>query len=490
MESAEKTTQSEQQSNKHEHMQCFEERLDLLYSLAGTTSTISIASATTVFALFYLQGSSPGLWLWYLCVLAATCARFLQFHSYSHHPARLSKQGWYRLNMITGVFAGAAWGLLPLHDVSGQHVAMLGFELIFPTFLATGAITSYSIFHRQYTAFCLALFPTLIVSYFFMNGTGSAPMFIAFIFVLGGLLSMAKRFENNVLENMLSSAHLQRVNAELSKTNQKLAEHHALQDQEQELAAHVYARLTQVASSPSAKFRSWNEPMGKFSGDLILFADGPRDTYYAMLGDFTGHGLPAALGAVPTANIFQAMAQKGLPVGEIAKELHSKLSDLLPTGYFCCAVILEWLPAHSRLHFWNGGLPSIIVQSKNGELIEYPSDTVPLGVGGRDLYQDVTKTIDLLEHDRVLIFSDGVIEAMAINGKLWGKQNLIDCLKRSMEDEFCLTKMQNELHAFTQDAPPSDDISVIELLNLSPEKIHERSANKAADPPSEKTTLV
>ncbi|MFT4797529.1 MAG: serine phosphatase RsbU (regulator of sigma subunit) [Candidatus Azotimanducaceae bacterium] len=48
--------------------------------------------------------------------------------------------------------------------------------------------------------------------------------------------------------------------------------------------------------------------MGGFSGDLILSAPTSRETLFVMLGDFTGHGLPAALGALPVSQQFQVLA--------------------------------------------------------------------------------------------------------------------------------------------------------------------------------------
>ena len=49
----------------------------------------------------------------------------------------------------------------------------------------------------------------------------------------------------------------------------------------------------------SERLRAYISPMTGFSGDMILTADAPGGGLVAMLGDFTGHGLPAALGALP-----------------------------------------------------------------------------------------------------------------------------------------------------------------------------------------------
>ena len=81
--------------------------------------------------------------------------------------------------------------------------------------------------------------------------------------------------------------------------------------------------------------------MGSLSGDLTQTGRGPDGQIYVLLADFTGHGLPAALGALPASSVFLAMAHKGLSVEGIAAELNRKLYQLLPIGYFCCAVVVE-----------------------------------------------------------------------------------------------------------------------------------------------------
>ena len=41
-----------------------------------------------------------------------------------------------------------------------------------------------------------------------------------------------------------------------------------------------------------------------FNGDLVLTAPAPNGGVYVLAGDFTGHGLSAAIGSLPVTEIF------------------------------------------------------------------------------------------------------------------------------------------------------------------------------------------
>ena len=47
-------------------------------------------------------------------------------------------------------------------------------------------------------------------------------------------------------------------------------------------------------------------PMALFNGDVLLADISPTGSLMVLLGDFTGHGLPAAIGSMPLASIFMA----------------------------------------------------------------------------------------------------------------------------------------------------------------------------------------
>ena len=445
------------------------QRVDLMFKTARTASALAAFSVLVSFGVFAYQGTSPALWFWLCAVLVTNVGRFVMFNAYEYHKQRKPLAFWLRAHMTTGVLTGLAWGLLPLHPVDNLPLAFQTLVLIIPTFIATGAINAYGIIMPQYRAFLAAIFLSLIGSHMWQSGAHALLTDVVFIFVAGGLLRMAQHFQSGLTDALDAQVRLQRTNEVLATTNEALARQQAQAEQEQALATHVYRQLVSGSDHKASCVRTWTQAVSHFSGDLALVTRGPHGHVYFMLGDFTGHGLPAALGAVPTAGIFLAMAHKGMTVDFIAQELHKRLSTLLPVGYFCCASIGEFNPASGSLKLWNGGLPPTLIRRHGSARVEeYRSEHLPLAVGDVDL--PFSKTLvhtTLAPHDALYVFSDGLIEATNTDGEPWGMDRLKATLEHDAVGDSRIDVLRDTLNAFVGGHAPADDVSLIELHPVS-----------------------
>ncbi|RLA04362.1 MAG: fused response regulator/phosphatase, partial [Gammaproteobacteria bacterium] len=73
---------------------------------------------------------------------------------------------------------------------------------------------------------------------------------------------------------------------------------------EQEAAKKVFDNIAHSGNIEQSNIRYLLSPMSVFNGDLLLCAKAPSGSHHIMLCDFTGHGLPAAIGVMPVADIF------------------------------------------------------------------------------------------------------------------------------------------------------------------------------------------
>ena len=129
---------------------------------------------------------------------------------------------------------------------------------------------------------------------------------------------------NETLLNAKIKAHqrIRELNDELNNKNVELTELYQQQKEELVLARHVY-EVALGQNVQSDRLRAFIAPMTGFSGDMIRTADAPGGGLVAMLGDFTGHGLPAALGALPVSQLFHELSAKGEPVEVIAQRMNA-----------------------------------------------------------------------------------------------------------------------------------------------------------------------
>lgn len=131
---------------------------------------------------------------------------------------------------------------------------------------------------------------------------------------------------------------LHRVTAE---QHDALEQYQLTSEEEMRLARHVFDRATSGSSSHGACIRYLGWSVGRWSGDFLIQAQTPSGRIHAMLGDFTGHGLAAAVGTLPAADTFRVMTKKDFPIDAIAAEISSKLRASLPMGYFCAAALVS-----------------------------------------------------------------------------------------------------------------------------------------------------
>lgn len=248
---------------------------------------------------------------------------------------------------------------------------------------------------------------------------------------------------------------LERRNTELDRLHGNLL-------REQQLAERVFHNIVHRASLDVQGIRHHISPAALFNGDLLLVARRPFGGLLVMLGDFTGHGLPAAVGAVPVSELFYAMAAKGYSIAEIVSEVNRKLKSILPAELFLAACFVEIDAQRSRLAVWNGGLPDVLIRPPaGGTLRRLPSTHLPIGVVANDRLETGVVFVDYRPGDRIYLYTDGVPETPDADGKRFGQERIEDALRAIDSEPFdCLW---DRLARFRADAGQVDDIILLEL---------------------------
>ena len=233
--------------------------------------------------------------------------------------------------------------------------------------------------------------------------------------------------------------------------------------QEVRLAQHMFERVIRRSPDDVDFLRHWMVTAGHFSGDLLIYERTPAGQLHILMGDFTGHGLAAAVGALPTADVFFAMTRKGFPIGEIAAEMNRKLNDLLPIGHFCAATLLRLTPLLRELEVWSGGQPPLLMLDDAGHVAgEVPSFHFPLGVVAASRFDAATLVFPLERIRYVVLCSDGLLEAQNARGEIFGNDGLHGALAASRAgDGHVLQNIKSGLVDFLDGMEPHDDVSLL-----------------------------
>ncbi|EGU46101.1 response regulator [Vibrio ichthyoenteri ATCC 700023] len=201
-------------------------------------------------------------------------------------------------------------------------------------------------------------------------------------------------------------------------------------------------------------------PSTIFNGDLIVVANRPHGGVYVMIADATGHGLPAAISAIPATRAFFSMALKGLSLGEIVTEMNEVLGRFLPSGMMLAASIFEVRANGFEVSWWGGGLPDGYILDEDGKILRrLVSKHMPLGVLSTNEFETNLVHLKLEPNQKIVAYTDGVTEASNEKGDLFGQDRLESALQRG---DSAIPKLYESVRQFSHRIT-DDDLSILSM---------------------------
>lgn len=154
-------------------------------------------------------------------------------------------------------------------------------------------------------------------------------------------------------------------------------------------------------------------PMDKVGGDYYDYfeAEGYCDFFMA---DVSGHGVPGALIASILKMSMQYCHLSHQSISDILTNMDQAVSERGALGMFATAVILRLFPKEAKFTYSNAGHhPLLIHRRANDTFIELSTPGTPLGINfdfKKLAYLEVEFQLEI--GDRIILFTDGIIEAV------------------------------------------------------------------------------
>ncbi|MGX5174547.1 ATP-binding SpoIIE family protein phosphatase [Aliikangiella sp. IMCC44653] len=246
--------------------------------------------------------------------------------------------------------------------------------------------------------------------------------------------------------------------------------------QEQEAAKKIFNNIAHRGCLAAENINYHLSPMSIFNGDLLLAAETPMGGMRLMLADFTGHGLPAAIGAMPTSEIFYGMTKKGFAIQDVMTEMNSRLFSVLPRGVFCCVIIADIDPLDERLTIWNAGAPqSYILDTESNQVETVESVHLPLGIQTPEKFKVEASVHHFTRQHKLLAVTDGIIEAVNQDSEMYGEARMMAYIESNLANDNLCGGLVDEVVKFCGTEEQGDDLSLIEVA--FPHQQLEQSAN-------------
>jgi len=250
----------------------------------------------------------------------------------------------------------------------------------------------------------------------------------------------------------------------VAEQREKIQFHNEHLIQEQEAAKKIFNNIAHRGCLKSSNINYHLSPMSIFNGDLMLAADLPMGGMRLMLADFTGHGLPAAIGALPASEIFYGMTTKGFAIPDMMVEMNTRLYNVLPRGVFCCVIVFDIDSLDNRLTIWNAGAPdSYLIDQENNSVELIHSAHLPLGIQSPKKFEVKCQGYEFTRSHKIITVTDGIIEADNAEQEMFGEQRMLDYIKANAQQDNICDKLIGELENYCGRTEQADDVSLLEV---------------------------
>jgi serine phosphatase RsbU (regulator of sigma subunit) len=285
----------------------------------------------------------------------------------------------------------------------------------------------------------------------------------------GQLLSQATR---GALDTLASEAGVAIENARLYReTLEKARIEHELR-----IAAEIQRSLLPLGKREGAFFQAMGAslPSRSIGGDFFEYTDMDDGAIGVILGDVAGKGPAAALLTAKIQGLFSAQSGDGSPASAMKLVNNGLLKRQIDARY--ATVFFATLTPAGVLTYCNAGHNPPVVVRPSG-VRQLASGSVPVGLFSSATYAD--ERIQLEPGDVLVIYSDGVTEALNLAGDEFGEERLAAELTKTRTAPLpdVLQGVITAVQTFAAGASQSDDVTVLVVRYMGPE------GNVAAGPP-------
>jgi len=217
-------------------------------------------------------------------------------------------------------------------------------------------------------------------------------------------------------------------------------------------------------------FAGWDiglttRPANDIGGDLVDYMDLDSDRLGVELGDVAGKGLGAALLMAKLQATLRALAPNAHSIAELGAQINRILCRDATPNRFATLIHLEISAETGQVTLLNAGHMPPLVLRETG-VTELPKGDPALGLAPTSVYQP--QTVDLGSGDILLLYSDGLSDAMNPEEEFFGEarlKKLLATMQAASAEAIC-RKLLNAVDRFVRDARAHDDLSIVVLKRI------------------------
>jgi sigma-B regulation protein RsbU (phosphoserine phosphatase) len=228
-----------------------------------------------------------------------------------------------------------------------------------------------------------------------------------------------------------------------------------------QLAAEVQQRMVPQTPPkiPGLDLASVYVPAQTLGGDFFDFIPLPYDNVGLVMADVSGKGIPASLIMASVRAALRAEVDNVFYIYEVIRRLNVMLCrDTEPAEFVTLFYGVLDVP-NGRLTYCNAGHPPGLLL-RDGKVKELSGGNMVLGTEPTEPYEQFT--IDLKPADTLLLYTDGLVDAVNERGEIFGRARVIEALAQAPQTgaEAIAQHILEEMRKFSANQKKRDDVTM------------------------------
>ncbi len=279
--------------------------------------------------------------------------------------------------------------------------------------------------------------------------------------------TLSKRLDQSenqtILELREKNRQLQLAYDELKAAQAQLIEKEKL-ERELEVAREIQLGILprSLPELPGLEFGARMVPTSAVGGDFYDVIQLGTGRLGLVIGDVTGHGVPAALLMALTVTLIRVEAERAKSPAEVLLSVNRHLIESNDSGLFVTALYGSFDPSSLEFVYARAGHPLPLATDASGKAVPLPQGTgQPLGLFDELVLDEGQLSLD--PGGSMLLYTDGVTEAVDGAGEFFGTERLSSALQSAATlrpKQICETLWQ-ALVAYQGTVPQDDDVTLV-----------------------------
>ncbi|HEX5888495.1 MAG TPA: SpoIIE family protein phosphatase [Pyrinomonadaceae bacterium] len=270
------------------------------------------------------------------------------------------------------------------------------------------------------------------------------------------------RFTEDHLKVLTTLASVAAIRVENARLVEARLERERL-ERELALASEIQQRFQPTAPPhvDGYELQGISFPCYEIGGDYYDFIEREDGRLVIALGDVSGKGTAAALLMSSLHAAIHAQSASHDSLVETISAVNRYLADNIPANRFVTLFYAELDPESGALSFLNAGHNPPLIVHAAGTVEQLASGGLPLGIKPDAEYREGRTRLQ--PGDVLVIYSDGVTEAVSPSGEEFGATRLYEVVSRNVNASAAgiRDRIESSLTKFAQGTSAADDITLV-----------------------------